>query len=162
MIFENTFLGGKHPSSPTLGVIFAQKWIRIINSCRKRLSQVFTWNPKGCPEDSWMLLWGSFWRPLEGPGSSWGPLWVLIGLHEYPWGALGLDSLYFYRFYQAKVESSKKNTTFTCIRAMLGVCCAGKSAILKNKHDFYLHDRHLSPMVGSCYAGKSEGCHNKT
>ena len=161
MIFENAlFLEMFIVRS--LCVIFAQKWVQIINSCRKRPSQVFKWNPKGRPEDSWRHLWGSFWRLLEGLGSSWGPLWVLTGLHEHPWGALGLDFLCFFTFYQANVQFSKKNTNFTCIRAMLGVCYAGKNAIFKNKHDFYLHDRHLRPMLGSCYAGKSEGCHNRT
>ena len=146
---------------PLLGVIFAQKWLHIINVCRKRPSQVLKWDPKVRPEDSWRLLWGYCWRPLEDLGSSWEPLWVCTEVHEDPRGALELDFLCFFRFCQAKVQFSNKSTNFTCITAMLGVCYAGKNAIFKNKHDFYLHDGHLRPMLGSCYAGKSEGCHNK-
>ena len=144
------------------GVIFTKKCVLINNCYRKRPSQVFKWHPKGRPEDSWRHLWGSFWRLLAGLGSSWGPLWVLTGLHEHPWGALGLDFLCFFTFCQAKVQFSNKNTNVTCIRAILGVCYAGKSVILKNNHDFYLHDRHLRSILGACYAGKSEGCQNKT
>ena len=39
---------------------------------------------------------------------------------------------------------------------MSGVCYAGKNAIFKNKHQFYLDNRHLRPTQGGCYAGKSE------
>ena len=101
MIFENALFLEMSIVRPLWGVIFAQKWFQIINPCRKRTSFE---DPKGRPEGSWRLLWGSFWRPLEGLGSSWGPLWVLIGLHEHPWGALGLEFLCFLTFYQAKVQ----------------------------------------------------------
>ena len=51
---------------------------------------------------------------------------------------------------------NQKNISFTCIRAMSDVCYAGKSAILKKKHYFYLHTRHLRSILGACYAGKSD------
>ena len=156
MIFENAHFLEMSIVRPLCRVIFPQKWLQIMNSCRKRPSQVFNWDPEGRPEDSWRHLWGSFWRLLEGLWSSWGPLWVLTGLHEHPWGALGLDFLCFFTFYQAKVQFAKKNINFTCIRAILGVCYAGKSAILKKRHYFYLHTRHLRSSLGACYAGKSD------
>ena len=37
-----------------------------------------------------------------------------------------------------------------------------KVGVAKETTYFYLHDRHLRAMLGSPYAGKSEGCHNKT
>ena len=33
---------------------------------------------------------------------------------------------------------------------------AGKSAFLKKKHHFYLHNRHLRSTQGGCYAGKND------
>ena len=39
---------------------------------------------------------------------------------------------------------------------MSGVCYAGKSAILKKNHYFYLHTRHLRSILGACHAGKSD------
>ena len=138
MIFENALFLEMSIVRPLWGVIFPQKWVQITYLCRKRPSQVSRWDPEGRPEDSWRHLWGSFWRLLEGLGSSWGPLWVLTGLHEHPWGALGLDFLCFFRFYQAKVQFSKKK-----VLPAWEPCYAGNSAIIKNKHDFYLHDRHL-------------------
>ena len=52
-------------------------------------------------------------------------------------------------------ESWQKNITFTCVRAIPGVCYAGKSVILKTNHHFYLHTRHLRSILTACYAGKS-------
>ena len=59
-------------------------------------------------------------------------------------------------FYQAKVQFPIKNIPFTCITAMSDACYAGKKTILKKKHHFYLHNRHLRSTQGGCYAGKSE------
>ena len=39
---------------------------------------------------------------------------------------------------------------------MPGVCYAGKSAILKKKHDFYLHNRPSRWILDAWYAGKSD------
>ena len=78
---------------------------------------------------------------------------ALLGAIWEPFSTIFHD---FLRFYQAKVEFSKKNITFTCIRAMAGVCYAGKNAILKKKHQFYLHNRHLGSIPSACYAGKSD------
>ena len=69
------------------------------------------------------LLLAALGTPWDHPGS----LWVFPGLQDGPWGALGLDFHCFLMFYQAKVQFSKKNINFTCIRAMLGACYAGKS-----------------------------------
>ena len=38
---------------------------------------------------------------------------------------------------------------------MPDVCYAGKIAILKNKHHFYLHNKALGWILGAWYAGKS-------
>ena len=54
-----------------------------------------------------------------------------------------VDFYDFLTFYQAKVQFPTKNITFTCITAMSDACYAGKNAILKKKHNFYLHNRHL-------------------
>ena len=98
-----------------------------------------------------------FWDP-HGL-SKWGPFSLLAGFggpggFERPPGPIFVC---FLRFYQAKLQFSKKNMSFTCIRAILGACYAGKNAILKKKHQFYLHSRHLRSILGVYYAGKTDG-----
>ena len=128
---------------PLWALILAQKWLQIIYFGRKRASKVVNWDTKGRPEGSWTLLWGSFWQPWERLEASWCLSGAPLDCRR---GARALrDSIFcdFLWFYQAKVQFLKKNINFTCIRAMLGVCYAGKSPIFKKKHKFYLHNRHL-------------------
>ena len=98
------------------------------------------WGPGGSKQKV-ALAFLVFWRPEGLPGPSWEPFSMIF------------DD--FLRFYQAKLQFSKKNITFTCITAMPGVYYAGKNAILKNKHQFYLHNRPLGSIPSGCYAGKS-------
>ena len=116
---------------------------------------------------------GASWRLLDAPlglllaalGAPWG-FWCLSGSPlDCRRGARALrDSKCcdFLWFYQAKVQFLKKNINFTCIRAMLGVCYAGKTPIFKKKHKFYLHNRHLWPALGACHAGKRDDWKQKT
>ena len=121
------------------------------------------WEVLGRPQGALRLPRGAlgspkvpFWDP-HGL-SKWGPFSLLAGFggpggFERPPGPIFVCFLW---FYQAKLQFSKKNISFTYKRAILGACYAGKSAILKKKHQFYLHSRHLRSILGVCYAGKSD------
>ena len=99
------------------------------------------WGPGGLKQKV-ALAFLVFWRPEGLPGPIWEPFSMIFD--DFP------------RFYQAKLQFPKKNITFTCITAMPGVYYAGKNAILKKKHQFYLHNRPLGSIPRACYAGISD------
>ena len=120
----------------------------------------------GAPQRPLEAALGSLLATLGGSRNILRFLWVFSSTpgESIPtiWGSQGVIFSDFSRFCLAKVQFAKKYYRFTCIRAILNVCYAGKSATFKRKHNFYLHYRHLRPTLGACYAGKSEGCPSKT
>ena len=118
------------------------------------------WGPEGVMEKTCHALFS-----VLGSKALLGAIWE-------PFSRIFYD---FLRFYQAKLQFSKKNITFTCITAMPGVYYAGKNAILKKnisftcitdtfnpsqvpvmqvkvmignkKTHFYLHNRHLTWLL---------------
>ena len=126
-----------------------------------------SWDPFCRLRASLGAAFGSQVFPQSGP--NWGPgsqkqnkaraLFSLLTLKALPgpiFEPFYMDFREIWTFYQAKVQFLKKDITFTCITAMSDARYAGKSAFLKKKHHFYLHNRHLRSTQGGCYAGKSE------
>ena len=91
----------------------------------------------------------------SSPGGVWPIFCFFFRLFDLPGGPRDSFLSVFLRFYLVKLQFSKKNVNFTCIRAIPDVCYAGTNAIPQNKHHVYLHNRPLGWILGAWYAGKS-------